>query len=953
MIYLTLLAVAALFSFLWLRARNRNSKGRFATASLATIFAFDFSVISLIIPSFREVVLTSILTRVGFSVPSFSPPSLLIELSVIALLSYINYVAFKCLKEIFQNWDGFNRRSDVRSQLGENESNVFVLAGNDLRSLVSFEKNAQVYPESTKRPSEDNSPLPEKSFKNIARDIYLDANSEAAIDTSAWRDNGRYWVGSISDVAHKSPKDLYIFPFEIEPTDDQVLERLNIVGEELVKLSSCVVVIFAGGMEVKPRYLYFKGAKIEVRSTLNMLTQSLELEGYARSLLSRFQDLKVSGSQVTLETAFVDIEAINRFEVDEPFSLLKKIRSWQSDNSSSHIAITGDYGQGKSTVTLKYCADWAQRFLRGEADGERIPLLIELRGQSPGDSTPLSFLGSWAAHVGLKASSLLLLIEGGGAIAIFEGFDELRNAGQEYYRNRHFAALWKFAFKRSKIIFTGRPNFFLDDREANQSLRGAKKHQLAGAPYSIVYQICPLDLYRIEEVCKAYNEDIAAEIVEVAREDSGFYDIVSRPSMLPVVISVWHKISQLRVREGQVSSAAIIDLYVDAIFERKEAELEFDRVERNAPEASRYILQSADMRRAMLSMVAWEMLRLSYQNTILRDEIQALIFKSYNDLLEASKHPKISRSLQENLRAIEEKFSGKDLSDKVTEVVSDLCTSGLLVIDPASGDGALKFAHKQFFEYLLADSFVKFLTSEAKQFWGVIVRKSDQSNLMSLMQDVPVACRFISQIDDTAVPGTLNFIDKLRMYSCLLFLSFANALPVPLKTLLAPKTVRRRVYPISSARELNLNLVVLIYCPLSFLTVVFAKYFGFDVPFEAEAEAFLRGLPFVLRVAFIAVSFHIFLMGIQMIIGASLNRKVRPVATVVFWGRNSLPTSETFQRLIFEILLNRRSVRLDNIQADAKFALFALRTSKLTFEETGRVVSYEDIYSKYRSLQSE
>jgi len=62
------------------------------------------------------------------------------------------------------------------------------------------------------------------------------------------------------------------------------------------------------------------------------------------------------------------------------------------------------------------------------------------------------------------------LIVAGRAVLIFEGFDEMAEAGDVESRLNHFRALWRFCYSGSKVIITGRPNFFLDDQELKAAL---------------------------------------------------------------------------------------------------------------------------------------------------------------------------------------------------------------------------------------------------------------------------------------------------------------------------------------------------------------------------------------------------------------------------------------------------------------------------------------------------
>jgi hypothetical protein len=195
---------------------------------------------------------------------------------------------------------------------------------------------------------------------------------------------------------------------------------------------------------------------------------------------------------------------------------------------------------------LKFCADWAVRYGRPSAPEERIPLLIELRGQNPAESDPLSFVSAWAARYALNPKQILNLIEAGEAVLIFEGFDELRHAGRAYDRHEHFNALWRMAYPGTKVIFTGRPNFFIDEVEKNRTLRTEETGAYA---YTQLWELAPLTMDEVKEVADGFGGDLGTKIMQATKSNPSFFDIVSRPSMLPVVATIWSRIEEFR-RKG-------------------------------------------------------------------------------------------------------------------------------------------------------------------------------------------------------------------------------------------------------------------------------------------------------------------------------------------------------------------------------------------------------------------
>ena len=214
-----------------------------------------------------------------------------------------------------------------------------------------------------------------------------------------------------------------------------------------------------------------------------MILKSLDLAAYCRDLVRRFEVDTVPGTDFTLKNCFVPlrmykIDGENIFE--ETVGVIETIDQWLAKAGNYHLSIVGEYGQGKSTALLAYCARWARAHLEGEESGCRIPLLIELRGRSPSRQGPAEFLNEWGMRHDLNGEALYNLVRAGGALLVFEGFDEIQDAGRRWDRFRQFDALWHFAFPSAKIIFTGRPNFFLDDAETLKLLRIDRASVVAG-----------------------------------------------------------------------------------------------------------------------------------------------------------------------------------------------------------------------------------------------------------------------------------------------------------------------------------------------------------------------------------------------------------------------------------------------------------------------------------------
>ena len=274
---------------------------------------------------------------------------------------------------------------------------------------------------------------------------------------------------------------------------------------------------------------------------------------------------------------------------------------------------------------LDFCVKWARRYLAGGANDERVPLLIELRGHSPGESDPVAFLSAWAGRYGLSPKQLYTLIKAGEVILIFEGFDELRNAGRAFDRHEHFNALWRMAFPGTKLIFTGRPNFFLDDREKNHTLRSDDSQGAAGNAFAQVWEMSLLTRREVQQVVSGYGEELGRSIMNVADSNRSFVEIVSRPSMLPVIATIWPSVKAHQDQGNDITSAFLLERYIQASYQRKEQEIERDRQILSAPPGASYLLLPRAGREMFEFLIVWKMAGFDARNTISRGSFNAVI----------------------------------------------------------------------------------------------------------------------------------------------------------------------------------------------------------------------------------------------------------------------------------------------------------------------------------------
>jgi hypothetical protein len=369
-----------------------------------------------------------------------------------------------------ENWDGpitINVNELIKQ---EKDNNLRLLALTEMRRLVALRPDPIASDASVNWKQKQSEAPSAPPWHELARSLFEAAFDEASFSDNSWRDNFRCWVGEMfvfrPGASQTTP--LILFVFDDEPTDTTLMSRIKAFAADGGSLTGSKLYAVFDARRVAERSVTVEQCQIEVWPRQALLRRGLKLSSYASSLVKKFDTEVLGGTKATLRDTFVEPHVHER-DTAYRIPLSGVLSEWLNDPSRRHLAITGEYGQGKSTAMLEFCVRWARRYLQGGSEGERIPLLIELRGHSPAEEADsLTFLSIWAGRYGIAPKQVYNLIKSGDAIVIFEGFNELRNAGRAYDRHEHFNALWLMAYPGTKLIFTGRPNFFLDENREKQ-----------------------------------------------------------------------------------------------------------------------------------------------------------------------------------------------------------------------------------------------------------------------------------------------------------------------------------------------------------------------------------------------------------------------------------------------------------------------------------------------------
>ena len=426
------------------------------------------------------------------------------------------------------------------------------------------------------------------------------------------------------------------------------------------------------------------GISLQKYSEESLLDELVDFTYYFKHLKQRVEQHKLPDSDKTLADVYspsrcLSEDGITHTDVEE------YLRNWVAEPGQRQLALLGEYGQGKSTAALVFAHHLIEA---SSGKPRRVPILIELRGKSPRNSSPEEILAGWAYHYDrIIPKAVLKLIIAGRAILILDGFDEMALGGDAYARYAHFVTLWRFCYPKSKIIFTGRPNYFLDEQEL-KSLLGIDRALVVG-PYCEVIRLEPFDVEQMDNALRAYSTKVRKEIISLAKSNPGFHDLVSRGSLLYVVGELWER-GGLSDHGQNIDSASVMGLFIQSTYARqaKKADEQRDFMVLNTPE-----------RACFMSAIAYIMAAEKLPNQIAPDQFRALVERLFLTLPEevSADLPASSTEPRTPLRV---RLQNAD--DALDSVLSDVRTCAILVSD-GSKQGALRFAHKSFMEYLAAE----------------------------------------------------------------------------------------------------------------------------------------------------------------------------------------------------------------------------------------------------------
>lgn len=610
------------------------------------------------------------------------------ELSIISniLAALIFWLCWRMVNNTYKQWSGPISRRQYRRDISEvNDNSIltdffailesFFNKQYDLKEYKHLGENAEY------RDSYETSKL---AWHIEAARMYMLMENQAKIDIKEdWHIQQHCFISSYADS-----KKIAIYCVNNIPSPYEITSFLRYIYQLNKEYFRVVVAVREGKRGERDYTENQNGIKIEYIFKQNMLNNLVDFSDYYRQIKELYNK-PLMESTLRIEDIFVEPDC-RIGNTQQVVSLNTYVSDWLNEKGNRQLALLGDFGQGKTMFSLYLTCQMIEKKF------SRIPILISLRNKSPRNSTRAEILSYFAVQYGINPEALLILNANSRLLLIFDGFDEMDLIGNDDIRKRHFKNLWSLVMPESKVLITGRPNYFLNQEEMKSALgfeMGTKE-----LPYCEGLYLLPFDQRQIMLALRNTKETVRNGIQYVVEQNlsPSFLDLISRPSHLFLVGQIWEA-RELEKKYKNLTSASVINEFLQNCFERQAAKGTQDP----------YFFLSPIEREYFMIGIAVTMYKLG-NTAITHEAFQYTIMDLVDMFPQQLSNANPAFLNLRNGKSVKE-FAKQD-RDSLIAIVNDVRTCGILVIDNANN--GMAFAHKSFFDLLVAKFYLgKYLRS--------------------------------------------------------------------------------------------------------------------------------------------------------------------------------------------------------------------------------------------------
>jgi len=219
------------------------------------------------------------------------------------------------------------------------------------------------------------------------------------------------------------------------------------------------------------------------------------------------------------------------------------IDNWLNDRTKEHISILGEFGTGKTWLTLHYAWAALQRYRDAKqrgAERPRIPLVIPLRDYAKAVTVESLFSEFFFRKYEIPLAGYSVfeqLNRMGKLLFIFDGFDEMADRVDSQKMINNFWELAQVVVPGSKAILTCRSEHFPEAKAGRALLNAeleASTSALTGEPPQ--FEVLELEKFNDDQIRQVLSFRAGASTVNEIMGNSQLLDLARRPVMTELIL---------------------------------------------------------------------------------------------------------------------------------------------------------------------------------------------------------------------------------------------------------------------------------------------------------------------------------------------------------------------------------------------------------------------------------
>jgi WD40 repeat protein len=280
-----------------------------------------------------------------------------------------------------------------------------------------------------------------------------------------------------------------------------------------------------------------------------LLDQAADFGGYLDWLTAEIEARGIEARYVPIACTKEEVDpsthqrlGISRYGADDGWTE-GYIDRWVDDPTKEHLSILGEFGTGKTWLTLHYAAQALRAYREAQGKGmnrPRLPIVIPLRDYAKAVSVESLFSEFFFRKHKLPIphyDAFLQLNRMGKLLLIFDGFDEMAARVDKQQMINNFWELAKVVVPGSKVILTCRTEHFPEAREGrallNAELQASTKGLSGETPQ---FEVLELEKFEDEQIRRVLSLSASEATVAQVMGNPQLLDLARRPVMMELIL---------------------------------------------------------------------------------------------------------------------------------------------------------------------------------------------------------------------------------------------------------------------------------------------------------------------------------------------------------------------------------------------------------------------------------